>query len=110
MNMSFSMTKRQMHARTKFVTRRLGWWKLQPGQVLYAIEQGQGLKKGEKVKYIACIRVISARSEPLHEIRAGDVVLEGFPEMSVPDFVTMFCQHHKCSPNETIRRIQFEFV
>ncbi|HWM26559.1 MAG TPA: hypothetical protein VNP98_17210 [Chthoniobacterales bacterium] len=40
MNMSFFMTTPQMRARTKFVTRRLGWWKLKAGKVLYATEQG----------------------------------------------------------------------
>lgn len=110
MNMAFSMTKRQMRERTKFVTRRLGWWKLKPGQVLYAIEKGQGLKRGQKVKHICLIRVVSATNERLCDISSWDVVLEGFPEMSRADFIAMFCQANRCKPRRTVRRIQFEFV
>ena len=40
--MSFSMTTPQVRARTKTVTRRLGWRFLKPGVVLWAVEKAQG--------------------------------------------------------------------
>lgn len=110
MNMSFFMTKRQMHARTKTVTRRLGWWKVKAGQVIYATEQGQGLKKGQRVQYIALIRVVSARNERLCDITQAEVIREGFPEMSPAEFIAMFCQHHGIKPRRVVRRIEFQFV
>ena len=42
-NMSFSATVQQVRDRTKTVTRRVGWKTLQPGEVLRAVEKGQGL-------------------------------------------------------------------
>ena len=44
---SFSMTLPQFHARTKDVTRRLGWKDLAHGTFLQAVEKAQGLKAGE---------------------------------------------------------------
>lgn len=108
--MSFAMTTRQMRERTKLVTRRLGWWNLKRGEILMAGEKSQGLKKGEKVKRIAPIRVLEARNERLCEITAVEVMLEGFQEMQVREFIAMFCQHHGIKPTRTVRRIKFEFV
>jgi len=39
-NMSFSMTTPQFKTRTKTVTRRLGWWFIQPGDLVYGVEKG----------------------------------------------------------------------
>lgn len=39
-NMSFALTKRQVLERTKTVTRRLGWEKLRPGDLVRAVEKG----------------------------------------------------------------------
>lgn len=63
--MSFSLTTPQVLARTKTVTRRIGWWYLRRGQILRAIEKGQGLKKGEKVRLLGFIRILSTRTERL---------------------------------------------
>ncbi len=57
-NMSFSMTTAQFRARTKTVTRRLGWWNLKPGDVIMGVEKAMGLKKGEKVKRLGRIRIV----------------------------------------------------
>jgi hypothetical protein len=59
------------------VTRRFGWWNLKPGDVLCAIEKGQGLKKGEHVKRICLIEVVSVRKEKLQDITEEDVAKEG---------------------------------
>jgi hypothetical protein len=83
--MSFSMTTEAVRDHSKTVTRRLGWWNLQPGTLLQAVEKAQGLKKGEHVKPICVIRVVSVRQERLREVTAwgyGETVREGFPELS----------------------------
>lgn len=69
-NMSFSITTKQMYAGTKDVTRRLGWWNLKVGDVVMAVEKGMGLKKGEKVKRIYPIEIVSVSREPLQYITA----------------------------------------
>ena len=48
-NMSFFMTTGQMYAQTKDITRRFGWWLLEPGDIVCAVEKSQGLQKGEKI-------------------------------------------------------------
>jgi len=49
------LTTSQIKNKPKTVTRRLGWWYLQPGNIINAVEKGMGLKKGEKVKKICQI-------------------------------------------------------
>lgn len=88
--MAFSKTIPQMRARTKDVTRRLGWADIEVGDVIIAIEKGQGLKKGECQVAIGRIRIVDVRIERLDAITPEDVEREGFPGMSPADFVRMF--------------------
>lgn len=116
-NISFQLTTAQIRARTKTVTRRMGWLDLKPGTLLQAVEKGQGLKKGEKAVKLAVIRVVDARRESLGrmlvepEYGAAECVLEGFPEMEPAGFVAMFCDSHRdCTPIRSVTRIEFEYV
>lgn len=110
-NMSFSITTKQMYAETKDVTRRLGWWNLKAGDTVMAVEKGMGLKKGEKVKRIYPIEIVSVSREPLQYITAAEVVREGFPELSIRGFMTMFMKSHKgCKPETMVNRIEFKKV
>lgn len=115
-NISFLLTKPQILARTKTVTRRLTWESLKPGTLLRAVERGQGLKKGERVKPLTTIRVVSVRREPLmrlYESGYGDEECrkEGFGGMASNDFVAWFCKANRpCMPNWLVTRIEFEYV
>jgi hypothetical protein len=109
--MSFMLTTEQIKNRTKTVTRRLGWWFLNTGDILNAVEQCQGLKKGEKIKRLCQIRVVSTRMEKLYEVDRHDCVAEGFPNLTADGFVEMFCKSHKkCLPETPVNRIEFEYV
>ena len=114
-NMSFSMTKEQIRNGTKTVTRRLGWKFLKPGDVVMACEKCQGLKKGEKVKKIGPIRVVSVRREGLSEIInywywVNEAEKEGFPGIGTWAFILLFCAANKCSPGDQVTRIEFEYM
>ena len=109
-NMSFAMTTEQYRNRSKTVTRRFGWWFLQPGDVFMGVEKAMGLKKGEKIKRIHPARVISARPEPLNAITREDVIKEGFPEMTPEQFVEMLVAKYKCRPDATCNRIEFKHL
>lgn len=110
-NMSFMLTTKQMYDETKDVTRRMGWWNLKAGDVVMGVEKGMGLKAGEKVKKIYPIQIISVRREPLNYITAAEVVREGFPWMSIREFMTMFMNSHKgCKPETVVNRIEFKRV
>lgn len=106
--MSFTLTTPQMYAKTKRVTRRLGWLFLKPGDVVMAAEKCQGLKKGDHITRIGPIRILSTRGEGIGQITPEDVALEGFPEMNVPQFVRFFCDHNKVDPLTLVNRIEFE--
>ena len=108
-NMSFSETKAQMYARTKTVTRRLGWRFLKPGDIVQAVEKSQGLKKGEKITPICRIRVVAVRREKLQHITMADVIREGFSMLTKGEFVSMFCNLNRCLPDTVINRIEFEY-
>jgi hypothetical protein len=125
--MSFALTTGQILDQSKTVTRRLGWDRLTPGTFLWAIEKGQGLKKGEKVKRLAIIEVVDVRREPLEAIDEADVIREGFPHMTPSSFVAFFCDSHKvietpanpafwekakyrrCRPSDEVTRIEFRY-
>lgn len=112
-NMSFFHTQSQMRARTKDVTRRLGWHDLKPGDVVMAIEKGQGLKRGEKVTRIYPIECVSNRKEALDALRQDvkygedEIRREGFEGMSVPAFIDFFCKNIGCTPTTPLNRIEF---
>jgi hypothetical protein len=94
--MSFNKTTKRILDRSKTVTRRLGWADLEPGVLFWAIEKGQGLKKGEKVKRLALLRCVSNQAEPLTPRRIrrhgpDEMRREGFPGLSIRDFVAFFC-------------------
>ena len=109
-NISFAMTTQQFRERTKDVTRRLGWWTLKPGTILCGVEKGMGLKKGEKVKRLGLIEVVSVRNEPIDHITQEDVQREGFPDWTTEQFVDFFCKAHKCQPHFHVRRIEFKYL
>ncbi len=120
-NISFMLTTEQIRARTKTVTRRLGWRTLKPGDLLQGVVKGMGLKPGEKVQKLAVICVVSVRREPLRMILDDldygfdEVVREGFeghPHFGWPSqFVEFFCNSHRgCIPATVVTRIEFEYI
>jgi len=118
------MTTDQIRAKTKTVTRRLGWLNLKPGEILQAVEKAQGLKKGERMKKIGLIRVVDVRREPLLKLLLEcpsyggapgygeeEMILEGFPGRDPNDFVDFFLRGHDHNyTEEDITRIQFEYL
>lgn len=108
--MSFALTTPQFRARTKTVTRRLRWKDLPPGTILMGVEQAMGLGKGGKVVRLGLIEVVNTRWEPLNTITPEDVVLEGFPDWTPGQFITMLCKANTCAPDTLIHRIQFRYL
>ena len=109
-NMSFSMTTKQVKEERKTQTRRTGWKDLKPGEKVCAIEKGQGLKKGEKIKRLKILSIKKVEFEPLNNITEEDVIEEGFPEMKRSEFIEMFCKANKCHPSTEITKITFGYV
>lgn len=114
-HMSFSLTTPQMLARTKTVTRRLGWATLKPGTLLQAVEKSQGLGKGGKVRKLGVIRILSVSQDYLGHLVGtsygdAEAAREGFPTMSGEQFARMFCDHMGGGTDRCVTRIEFEHV
>lgn len=97
-------------AKSKTVTRRFGWWFLKPGDRVWAVEKAMGLKKGESVKKLVLLEVVSTRIEPLDAITKADCVAEGFPKFEPADFVKMLTDHYRCPADTECNRIEFRYV
>jgi hypothetical protein len=109
--MAVSLTEPQVRARTKTVTRRLGWRMLKRGDRLTLCRKVMGRRRGEPLERIVDVEVISVRREPLDAITAGDVAAEGFPQMTAAQFVTFFCGTHRgCGPGTEITRIEWRYL
>jgi hypothetical protein len=115
-HLSFMLTKSQVRARTKDVTRRNGWATAQAGQVVMAIEQGQGLKKGQTVVKLGPIQFTHVDREPLRaltddlEYGRREVIREGFPDLTPAEFVAMYCRHNGCTPETVVTRLAFSYL
>lgn len=109
-NISFALTTAQFLAGTKTVTRRLGWKNLKVGAYLMAVEKGMGLRKGEKVKKLGVIEVLSVTRERLKWIGPSDVAREGFMGSTPKEFIQFFCEANGCKPSDWVTRIQFKRI
>ncbi|WP_245839382.1 hypothetical protein [Mycobacterium aquaticum] len=109
--MSVSLTEAQVVARTKDVTRRMGWLILKPGDRLTLCRKVMGRRKGEPLVRITDVEVVSVRREPLNHIDLDDVAREGFPELTPDEFLRFFCDSHKgCRPDSMVTRIEWRYV
>ncbi|WP_236949366.1 hypothetical protein [Mycolicibacterium goodii] len=109
--MSVMLTESQVVARTKDVTRRMGWFFLNPGDRLTLCRKAMGRKRGEPLVRLVDVEVVSVRREPLDSITAEDVVREGFPGMTPREFVAFFCSSHKgCRPDSVVTRIEWRYL
>ena len=109
--MSVTLTEPQVRARTKTVTRRMGWLMLERGDRLTLCRKVMGRRKGEPLERITDVKVVSVRREPLHAITRAEVALEGFPQMTPAGFVEFFCGTHKgCEPGTEVTRIEWRYL
>ena len=110
-NMSFMLTTRQVQEETKTHTIRDGWWDLKKGEILNAVKQCQGLKKGEKIVRLKLIRVVSTRESMLINVTPELCVMEGFPELTPVEFADFFIHHNrKAGLTTPLNFIRFEYV
>src|SRR5450432_1755565 len=109
-NISFSLTTAQFLDGTKDVTRRFGWWFLKPGDRLCAVEKAMGLKKGEKMKRLGVIEIVSVRKERLDAITQEDCRREGFAKFDPEAFVRFLRAKTKRDGGQMVNRIEFKRV
>lgn len=108
-NMSFALTTEQFLARTKTVTRRLGWANLNPGDVVMGVKKAMGLKPGEKIERLGPIEIVDVRRECLYDdLTDEDVAREGFPDWDAEQFAAHFVKCMGCNLYAEVTRIEFK--
>lgn len=120
-NISCALTTRQVRARAKTVTRRLGWEFLKAGDRLQVCEKCMGRKKGEPLVKLAVVEVVEVRREKLCALSddpaygVAELIKEGFgndPALCWPcDWIVWFCASHKgCTSDTTVTRIAWRYL
>ena len=109
--MSVSLTEPQVRARTKTVTRRMGWSYLRPGDRLTLCRKVMGRRNGEPLVRICDVEVVEVSRERLMDIMPHEVISEGFPYWLPGDFIDFFCSTHKgCQPWSQVTRIEWRYL
>lgn len=118
--MSVSHTEAAVVARTKTVTRRLGWRFLKPGDRLTLCRKVMGRKPGEPLVRLAEVEVVSVRREPLWDMTDPDVAREGVPaaEWHTPgttappwaEWVKWFTTTFRCEAETEVTRIEWRYL
>jgi len=112
------MTTPQFIDGSKDVTRRYGWWFLKPGHILWGVEKAMGLKKGEKIKRLGLIEVVSVTEETLwllimnKEYGNEEVRREGYPFgiRNGSDFAWSLARKSNKKLYDPINRIEFKRI
>lgn len=39
-----------------------------------------------------------------------EVIKEGYPDMTPHEFVEMYCAHNKCTPDDEVHRMEYEYL
>lgn len=110
--MSCRLTQPQVRNRTKTCTRRdpATWVDTKPGHLITLIEQGQGLKLGQKQVVLDTVRCLQNYLEPLAMITQQDVIAEGFPDWTPEQFIEFYCREKGGEPVQMVRIIRWEYL
>lgn len=106
--MSFALTTRQLLDGSKTVTRRKGWTFLRVGDKVQAIDKLDFRRKGGS-KVLGICTIVAVRRERIDAITDADCAREGFPGRTAEDFVPLFCQKMRVTPDMMVTRIEFTF-
>jgi hypothetical protein len=127
-SMACSMTEAAVLARTKTVTRRIGWWTdkrgrrlLMPGDRVLLVRKSMGRRRAdgtvEPLVPLALIKATEVHREPLRrlldepEYGRLEVTAEGFPGMHPAEFVErFFLSAQRLSPDTVVTRISFDYM
>lgn len=119
--MSVSHTEAAVVARTKTVTRRLGWLFLKPGDRVTLCRTVMGRKAGEPLVRLAEVEIVSVRRERLREMTQADMSREGVaPDHirpggwvygpTVNDWIHWFATTMGCSISDEVTRIEWRYL
>lgn len=107
--LDFPYTKKYIKNRVQTVTRRIKCPSMQPGDLFTACEK---FKDNEPCFILLHhqLRVVSKQEEKLCDISQRDVYKEGFPHVTVAEYLDLFKRRHKCKDEQIVIRIEFEHI
>ncbi len=112
--MSVALTEAAVVARTKTVTRRLGWQFLKPGDRLTLVRKAMGRKRPDgtvdPLVRLAEVEVVDVRREKLLDITDDDVEREGFPGWTAAAFVAFFVDSMDTHCSVPVTRIEWTYL
>lgn len=117
--MSVSHTEAAVVARTKTVTRRLGWRFLKPGDHVTLCRKVMGRRKGEPLVRLADVEIVSVRREPLSAMTFEDVEREGGDYLPLVQdagetlqetFARWFAEAFRVSVDTEVTRVEWRYL
>ena len=110
--MGVALTEAAVVAKTKTVTRRIGWKFLKPGDRLTLCRKVMGRKQGEPLVRLAEVEVVSVRREPLSAFPVDDIAREGLPWGfdSVREWTWWFMQQTGAAYDSEVTRIEWRYL
>jgi hypothetical protein len=110
--MSCFLTKQAVIDRIKTRTSRdpETWVDTKLGDLITLIEQGQGLKKGQKQVVLTTVRCTANYLEPLGAITQADVAAEGFPEWIPAQFVAFYNHEKGGTLGQIVRVLRWKYL
>ena len=123
--MSVAMTEDAVHARTKTVTRRKGWWVDKagrrlalPGNRITLCRKVMGRKPGEPLVRIAEVEVVHVQRHRLGDLltcdpqeAAEEMTLEGFPGLHPAEFIRRyFTDAQGIGLDELVTRLEWRYI
>lgn len=106
--MAVSATVPQVEARTKTVTRRVGWQFLHPGAQLVLVDRNP--RTGQPYRRLATVEVVSVARVPLWLIDERDVAREGFPAWHPETFIRWYAKQFDIDRHDPVTRIEWTYL
>lgn len=106
--LSCRLTIRQVEARTKTCTRRLGplaWAK--PGKLALITDRDSRVPG---LRALAVVLITDRYTQRLGDVSRGQVAAEGFPDLRVKQFVEMFFESQGVTPERQVLVLEWEYL
>lgn len=126
--MSVAYTEDAVRARTKTVSRRMGWVFLKPGERVTLCRKVMGRKPGEPLERLAEVEIVSVQRVRLCDMDPGDIALEAvdpakwwdrplMPQMEISNrvapvelWVSWFAETMRCRITDPVTRIEWRYL
>lgn len=114
--MSVALTEQAVVERRKTVTRRLGWYKIKPGDRLQLVRKSMGRRRADgtvdPLVRLALVEVVATEVVRLDGPRLDDVdvAAEGFAGWTPAQFVEMFTTAMRCVAHHPVNRIEWRYL